>query len=96
MQSEEKLSVCEREKGEKDAAVKEVRETLEASRKLNEGVEANLETCRASLQTAKEEAKKAEEIAKSAEAEKAAEAERIAEAEQTTKTEETESEGMKK
>ena len=100
MQSEEKLSVCEREKGEKDAAVKEVRETLEASRKLNEGVEANLETCRASLQTAKEEAKKAEEIAKSAEAEKAAEAERMAEAEkvaeQTTKTEETESEGMKK
>ena len=46
--------MCEREKVEKDAAVKEARESAEASRKLNEGVEANLETCRASLQTAKE------------------------------------------
>ena len=71
MQSEEKMSVCEKEKEGKDATLKEAQASAEAAKKLNEAASANLETCKASLQTATDEAAKA---AKAAEAAKATEA----------------------
>merc|ERR1719500_445922 len=71
MQSQEKLSICEKEAAGKETTLKEAQATAEAAKKLNEATSANLETCKASLQTATDEAAKAAEAAKATEAAKA-------------------------
>ena len=80
MQSQEKLSICEKEAAGKETTLKEAQATAEAAKKLNEATSANLETCKASLQTATDEAAKAAEAAKPAEAAKATEAVKATEA----------------
>lgn len=64
MQSQEKLSTCEKEKAGKDATLKEAQASAEAAKNLNEATSANLETCQASLKTATDEAAKAAEAVK--------------------------------